>query len=90
VTGLSHTDHYSEIPAPTADYVQAALEASCAVLVALESLHARARGTVPESRAVRGNEIAEAIGSLRLVIEQLRLAADVEASMLALGFVRPA
>jgi hypothetical protein len=70
-------------PAPFVDHLQSALEASCATLITLESLHACA-----SSGCVDGDGLAmkEAIASLREAICELR-AGKAEASVVSLGFV---
>ena len=67
---------------PALGHLEAALEASCASLIVLEST----RDGVVDVRAVHG-QITRAVESLRSGIAELRAAHHVETSMLAFGFV---
>jgi len=67
---------------PALDHLEAALEASCASLIALEST----RDQVLDSRAVHG-QITRGIESIRAAIAELRSAHDSETSLFAFGFV---
>jgi len=71
---------------PALRHLEAALESSCATLLALEATraqdHERARDTVP----IQG-QICDAIESLRTAIAELRAMHEVETNLLAFGFV---
>lgn len=71
---------------PALDHLEAALEAICATLIALEAAGAGARKGAQDMRAVEA-QIGDAIGSLREAIAELRKLDDIETSMLAFGFV---
>ncbi len=71
---------------PALDRIEAALEASCAALVTLESINSVA-GDGSDNGDSMGGHIGLAIGSLRNVIEELRLAQNNGACALAIGFV---
>jgi hypothetical protein len=68
---------------PTLDHLEAALEASCASLMALESTRL---GTPDGSPAIHC-QLGEAIASVRRAIAEMRALHDVETSVLAFGFV---
>ena len=71
---------------PPLDHLEAALEATCATLIALESAQLGNReGTGDTSAAQR--QIRNAIASVREAMAALRALHDVETSMLAFGFV---
>jgi len=67
-------------------HLEAALESSCATLIALEATRAQEREGARETGLVRG-QIGDAIESLRAAIEELRAMHDVEPNVLAFGFV---
>lgn len=70
---------------PALGHLEAALESSCATLIALEVTRAQDR----EGRAagpIQG-QISDAIESLRAAIAELRALHDSETNMLAFGFV---
>lgn len=71
---------------PALGHLEAALEASCATLICLESGRIRARELEPEAWTLQ-EQIGEAIRSVREAISELRAMHDVEASVLAFGFV---
>jgi hypothetical protein len=66
---------------PALDHLEAALEASCATLMALEATR-----LVTQDGGVHG-EIRQAIASVRRAIAEMRALHDVETSVLAFGFV---
>jgi hypothetical protein len=67
---------------PALDHLESALEASCASLIALESI----RDEVLDSRPIHG-QITRAVDSLRAAITEFRAMHDSETSMFAFGFV---
>jgi hypothetical protein len=69
-------------PDPQAHHIEAALEASCETLVALELMRAAARDGDPIS-----NQARHAIKSLRRAITELRSSSEEPVSALAYGFV---
>jgi hypothetical protein len=68
---------------PALIHLEAALEASCATLMALEASSANMRDGPP----VLNRQIREAIASLREAIAEMRALHDVETGVLAFGFV---
>jgi hypothetical protein len=70
---------------PALDQIEAALEASCGALVTLESLSSGAAD--PAGANPAQDNLGHAIGSLRDVIDALRLAQCDASDALALGFV---
>jgi len=72
---------------PALDHLEAALESSCATLIALEATRAQdPDGAHDDAGPVQG-QIDDAIQSLRAAITELRAIHDVETNMLAFGFV---
>ena len=71
---------------PALDHLEAALEAICATLVALEVAASGTRKGPHDMPLVEAT-IGDAIGSLREAIAGLRRLDDIETSMLAFGFV---
>ncbi|MGA2009947.1 MAG: hypothetical protein ABSH51_05340 [Solirubrobacteraceae bacterium] len=71
------------------DRVETALEASCGVLVTLESIHRHADESTSELLTVQAH-VQQAIESLRRAIAELRLARTKSPSPMALGFVAAA
>jgi hypothetical protein len=67
---------------PALKHLEAALEASCASLIALESV----RDETLEPSPIHG-QVTRAVGSLRAAISELRAMHDSETSVLAFGFV---
>jgi hypothetical protein len=72
-------------PSGGSDNVDAALEASCDVLMALQSL----RGEDAEVATTACVHVQRAIESVRRTIDELRMARRGAASITALGFVMP-
>jgi hypothetical protein len=70
---------------PALGHLEAALEASCATLMALES--ARIAGGKAADASAMQVQITNAIASLRCAMSELRAMHDVETSMVAFGFV---
>ncbi len=68
---------------PALDHLEAALESSCATLMALEATRLDAQGGAPAVHC----QIRAAIASVRNAIAELRALHDVETSVLAFGFV---
>jgi hypothetical protein len=68
---------------PTLDHLDAALEASCASLMALESTRLNA----PDASAPVHCQLRQAIASVREAIAEMRALHEVETSVLAFGFV---
>ena len=75
------TTHTRDIR-PALGHLEAALEASCASLIALESI----RDEALDARPVYA-QISRGVESLRAAIAELRAVHDAETSMLAFGFV---
>lgn len=71
---------------PALAHLESALEASCATLMALQASALGMPDSGRETGAIRA-QIARAIESARDAIAELRAVHDVEASMLAFGFV---
>lgn len=71
---------------PALYHLEAALESSCATLVALEATRAQERGSARDTGPIQG-QIGDAIESLRAAIAELRAMHDVETNVLAFGFV---
>lgn len=71
---------------PAMGHLEAALEASCAILMALESAQLDNGQTAADTSAVQG-QISSAITSVRKAMSELRALHQVETSMLAFGFV---
>ena len=71
---------------PALGHLEAALESSCATLIALEITRAQHREGARDAGPIQG-QIGEAIGSLRTAIAELRAMHDVDTSVLAFGFV---
>jgi hypothetical protein len=71
---------------PTLRHLEAALEATCATLMALESATLVSERGAVDSSAVQC-QIRTAITSLRDAMSELRALHEVETSMLAFGFV---
>ena len=67
-------------------HLEAALESSCATLIALEATRAQEREGARATGPIEG-QIGDAIESLRTAIAELRAMRDVETHMLAFGFV---
>ncbi len=67
---------------PALDHLEAALEASCAGLIALESI----RDQAVDARALH-DQVTRAVESVRAAIAELRAVHDSETSMFAFGFV---
>ena len=67
---------------PALAHLEAALEASCASLIALESI----RDEALDSRPIHG-QITRAVDSVRAAITELRAMHDSDTSMFAFGFV---
>jgi hypothetical protein len=67
---------------PALDHLEAALEASCASLIALESI----RDQAVDARPVH-DQVTRAVESVRAAIAELRAVHDSETSMFAFGFV---
>jgi hypothetical protein len=78
--------HRHSRPRPRADHLQSALEASCATLVALESLQA-GQSEAPAAGESGRAAIQLAIASLREAICEIRTAKAAHASPVSLGFV---
>ena len=71
---------------PALDHLEAALESSCATLVALEATRAQDGARASDAGPIPG-ELGDAIESLRAAIAELRAMHDVETNVLAFGFV---
>jgi hypothetical protein len=71
---------------PALGHLEAALEATCATLMALESARLAGGKAAAEASAVQ-LQINNAIASVRSAMSELRALADVETSTLAFGFV---
>jgi len=71
---------------PALRHLEAALESSCATLIALEATRAHDRESARDACPIQG-QIGDAIQSLRTAIAELRAMHDVETNMLAFGFV---
>jgi hypothetical protein len=69
-------------------HLEAALEASCATLMALESARLDNGQTTADTSAVQG-QISSAIVSVRKAMSELRALHQVDTSVLAFGFVLP-
>ena len=67
---------------PALDHLEAALEASCASLIALESI----RDKAVDARPIH-DQVTRAVESVRAAIAELRAVHDSETSMFAFGFV---
>ena len=67
---------------PALDHLEAALEASCASLIALESI----RDHAVDARPIH-DQVTRAVESTRAAIAELRAVHDSETSMFAFGFV---
>jgi hypothetical protein len=74
---------------PALNRLDAALEAACASLVALESTRIGMRDEGRDAPAAQ-DQIGDAIVALRQAIAHLRALDDCDSSMLAFGFVLPA
>ena len=71
---------------PALGHLEAALESSCATLIALELTRAQNREGGHAAGPIHG-QISDAIESLRAAIAELRAIHDVETNVLAFGFV---
>lgn len=71
---------------PALGHLEAALESSCATLIALEVTRAEDREDAGTPSPIHG-QISDAIESLRAAIAELRALHDVETNVLAFGFV---
>jgi hypothetical protein len=71
---------------PALAHLEAALESSCATLIALEATRAQNQDGARAKGLIQG-QIGDAIESLRAAIAELRAIHDVETNMLAFGFV---
>jgi hypothetical protein len=71
---------------PALGHLEAALESSCATLIALEASRAQDREVARAATTIEG-QIGDAIESLRAAITELRALHDAETNMLAFGFV---
>jgi hypothetical protein len=71
---------------PALGHLEAALESSCATLIALEATRAQDREGARDTGPIEG-QIGNAIASLRVAIAELRAMHGVETNMLAFGFV---
>jgi hypothetical protein len=71
---------------PALGHLEAALESSCATLIALEATRAQDRAVRHDAGPIEG-QIADAIASLRAAITELRAMHEIETSTLAFGFV---
>lgn len=71
---------------PALAHLEAALESSCASLIALEATRAPDDENTRDIGPIKA-QIGDAIASLRLGIAELRAMHDVETNMLAFGFV---
>jgi hypothetical protein len=71
---------------PALGHLEAALESSCATLIALEVTRAQDREAARAAGPVQG-QISDAIESLRAAIAELRALHDSETNVLAFGFV---
>lgn len=71
---------------PALGHLEAALESSCATLVALEATRDQDREGARDPGPIKG-QIGDAIESLRAAIAELRAMHDVETNVLAFGFV---
>ena len=69
-------------PRVTSDHLEAALEASCDTLIALQMIRALAHG-----QGLLERHATQAIKSLQCAIAELRNVREAEASALAFGFV---
>jgi hypothetical protein len=71
---------------PALRHLEAALEESCATLMALESARMAGGEATMNGSAMQGH-ISKAIASVRNAISEMRALHEVETSMLAFGFV---
>ena len=71
---------------PALSHLEAALESSCATLIALEATRAQEGERARDAGPIQG-QLGDAIESLRAAIAELRAMHDVETNMLAFGFV---
>lgn len=71
---------------PALDRIEAALEATCGALIALESLRCRACEDAHDPSSMQ-DHVGRAIRSLRDVVDDLRSAQSAGTDGLALGFV---
>jgi len=71
---------------PALGHLEAALESSCATLIALEATRTPDRGGRHDAGPIEG-QIADAIRSVRSAIAELRAMHEIETSTLAFGFV---
>jgi len=71
---------------PALSHLEAALESSCATLIALEATQAQEGERARDAGPIQG-QLGDAIESLRAAIAELRAMHDVETNMLAFGFV---
>lgn len=67
-------------------HLEAALEESCATLIALESAKLAGGEPAANASAVQGH-VSKAIGAVRHAISEMRALHEVETSTLAFGFV---
>ena len=74
------------VPTPIVDHLEAALEATCGTLIALESMGTRAGEFAGEISALKAN-VARATSELRDAISELRSLRGERTSTLAFGFV---
>ena len=71
---------------PALGHLEAALDSSCATLIALEATRVQDREGARAPGPIQG-QISDAIESLRSAIAELRAMHDIETNMLAFGFV---
>jgi glycerate kinase len=71
---------------PALGHLEAALEETCATLMALESARAAGGEGAAHASAIQG-QISRAIACVRNAMSELRAMHDVETSMVAYGFV---
>lgn len=71
---------------PALGHLEAALEETCATLMALESAKIAGGEAAMNAAAMQGH-ISKAIASVRYAISEMRALHDVETSTLAFGFV---
>jgi hypothetical protein len=71
---------------PALSHLEAALEATCATLMALQATRGGLRKDETDTVAAQA-QLGDAIGALREAIAELRAFHDAEPSLLAFGFV---
>lgn len=71
------------------EYLEIALETTCAALVGIESMAVRAADLAPDAGMVQG-QITRTIDAIRKALTELRSVRGGPASVLGFGFILPA